>query len=215
MIYPRRETLARIEPGEPFPHIALGPYETVMLETVEASDAGFVRPQSSGPTVSVMAGGPTVYASSAGSAGEDRFEMRYAWSGTLDLPVAENLELCILVEGEPTVEHALAAVSLGDKKAKVSRSGSARQFGAAVDASPDNWTWFRVPLPSGRHPFLIDVRVPVEHAAIGVYVRGAVAAASDPAVEGQPAFPLYRADRRAWSQTLAPLQTYEVTVARR
>ncbi|MSU65742.1 MAG: hypothetical protein EXS38_06510 [Opitutus sp.] len=133
----------------------------------------------------------------------------YAWDGTFQVPELQGAELHILVEGDPQVVGTTRSVSVVGRPAKVRPTGSAGQFGAASQPSPDNWKWFIVPVSPGDNSFVITLNVPLEKASIGVYLHGFTPADSDPAPEEGPVFPLYRNGQRAWSRTLQPLTTYK------
>lgn len=217
MIYPRRETIARLEPGEEAPVIRLGPYETVMLETVPAGDdpeplvmrLERARLVGSLPVVDVQ---QPDYAAHAGDplASEQESELRFYWKGVLTAPAnLASAELCIVVEGGTEVNAAKCGVFQSGVALKVARSGSAGQFGAAIEPSPDNWTWFTVPVPRDSHEYRVYVELPAKEASVGIYLRGAARAAeTEPAAPEKPAFPLFRPDERPWSQTLLPLRAY-------
>ena len=107
------------------------------------------------------------------------------------------------------MDRATCRISLGGRDVKPRKIVSAGQFGAAIDASPENWTWFIVPLPNGDTSVQLELTVPADEASIGFFVRGSVQAQNDSAPEdGSPVFPVFNPDRRTWSQTLLPLTTY-------
>ncbi|MEY4938763.1 MAG: hypothetical protein RIQ93_498 [Verrucomicrobiota bacterium] len=218
MIYPRRETIARLEPGQEAPVIRLGPYETVMLETVPAGaepDPLVVRLQrarleSSLPVVEVQ---QPDYAAQAADplAPEKDSELTFFWKGVMTTPGnLTTAELCVVVEGGTEVNAAKCTIFQSGVAVKVARSGSAGQFGAAIEPSPDNWTWFTTPVPPNTpHEYRVYVEAPAKEASIGIYVRGATPAApTEEADPDRPAFPLFRADTRPWSQTLLPVRAY-------
>jgi hypothetical protein len=209
MIYPRRGTVARIEPGGKGPRIAVAAYETVMLETVPVDETRAVRTDSPGPEAALVGGARSSFAKSISTPSDDDRNVRYSWGGTVSLHGVHEAELSILVEGGLEVERAGCRVSLGGREVTARKVGSAGQFGAATDASPENWTWFIVPMPMGETTVQIEMTVPADEASIGVFLRGAVVADNDPAPDdGMPVFPVFKAERRAWSQTLVPLTTY-------
>ena len=106
------------------------------------------------------------------------------------------------------VDRAGGTVLVNGREVKPRRSASAGQFGAASTRSPEDWLWLIVPLPKGHSALQLNVAVPSQQTAVGVYVRGFVPARSDAAPDGDNVFPLFRPDRRAWSQTLAPSKVY-------
>ena len=207
MIYPRRATIGRIQPGEAAPRIVLAPYETVFLETVPATE-NTVTPTEAGPAlIGVTASAPRFLTPSGSAGGEGARGVRYYWDGVLSSAGIAGAELYVLVEGGPDIDRASCKLLLGGQEVKPRKVTSAGQFGAAIDASSENWTWFIVPLPSGDVGFQLDLTVPSENASLGVYVRGYTAAANDAAPEEGAVFPTFHADRRAWSQTLQPLRS--------
>lgn len=210
MIYPRRQTLARVEPGEALPAINLAAYETAFLETVPAGETTVaVAAASQVREAMLVAGTPLVEAGGDVSGIEERIGFTYTWGGMVDVPDdIEDTELHVLVEGDDTVDRTGCVIMLDGRPVKARRSMSAGQFSAASDASPENWAWFIVPVPKGRTTFQIDVRAPGGSSEIGVYLRGATHALNEQEPQGEPVFPVYRPDRRAWSQTLLPLQSY-------
>lgn len=207
MVYPRREVLGRIEPGGPGLAVQLGPYETIFVEAVTAAEEPPVAVAAVRPTMSVMAGAPRVVSSARGNR-EGGF--RWTWVAVASVPEGSNAELCIVVEGGREVSGAIGKLWLNGRDVELRRTGSSGQFGAAIDPSPENWTWFMAPLPPGDVAFQIEVTSSAEEVSIGVFVRGAVAARNDPPPESGAVFPTHRADRRGWSQTLLPVAPYAV-----
>lgn len=208
MIYPRRATIARVQPGEAGPRIAVAPYETMMLETVPVDETRAVREIVPSRPPALLSDPPDRF-SKASTSSDDEREVQYAWGGTVSVPDVSGAELCILVDGGPDVERALCRVSVAGREMQPRKIGSAGQFGAATDASPENWTWFIIPVPKGDSTVQIELTIPADEASIGTYLRGFVAAESDPAPDdGAPVFPLYNSNRRAWSLTLMPLAAY-------
>lgn len=207
MIYPRRELAARIIPGGENPRIVLAPYETLMLETVPASGGHFALPAFLRPEAVMSVAAPTVELVRPADP-EKANGLLYAWEGSLSVPDVTGVELCILVEGSPQVENTGCRVWLSGRLVSVRPGGSAGQFGAADQPSPEHWSWFFVPLPPGEHALRLSLDVPLEKTAIGVYLRGFTP--TQPGLEPAEgaAFPVSRPDQRAWSQTLLPLKAY-------
>ena len=209
MIYPRRAIVGRLEPGQSSLKLAVAPYETVFLETVPAADAAPAASAHPQPIVEVVqAAAPRLLAGPVTATPTDKNGIRYYWDGALSVPDVLEGELCILVEGSPEVARAACKILLGGREAKARKSTSVGQFAAASDASPENWTWFIAPLPPGDTTFQIDLSVLMEEASIGVFVRGFTPAGNDPAPDEAAVFPTFRADRRAWSQTLQPVRPF-------
>lgn len=209
MIYPRRSTVARISPGEERARIAVAPYETIILETVPVDESRSVRAISTGPQAALLGGASRVLARAVSSPSEDDRDVRYFWGGTVSVQDVNATELCILVEGDPEVDRATCRISLAGRDVTPRKIGSVGQFGAAITPSPENWTWFIVPIARGETTVQIELNVPADQASIGVYLRGVIAADNDPAPEdGSPVFPGFNADQRAWSQALLPLTSY-------
>jgi hypothetical protein len=209
MTYPRRAWVGRITPGSAGLRIALPAYETAFFESVPVTGPEPEIAPTSAPVAELTADAPVLaprFVSVSGlSATNELGGMRYLWSGTVTVPEIMEPELCILVEGSTAVKNAECKVTLGGRTAGVIRSMSAGQFAAATDASPENWTWFIVSLEKGATSFQVDVGVPTDAAAVGVFMRGAVPATSAPSPETGAVFPTFREDRRPWSQTLQPL----------
>jgi hypothetical protein len=210
MLYPRRATVGRIEPGQRGLAITLAPYETAFFVTAPAGESTPLPPTAAPLRATVTADPPSLLRSRViSSIEEDPSRIRYHWEGTLNVPPVGAPELCVLVEGSPEVSRAICDLVVGGRMAEVQKLTSVGQFGAATDPSPDNWTWFIVPLSPGDTTFKIDLSLWMEKAAISVYLRGTTPAANDPAPETGAVFPTFRADRRGWSQTLQPRQIYE------
>ncbi len=209
MIYPRRETLARLQPGEEGPLLTLAPYETVMLETVPVNDLNPPLAPQLAPEAFVSAPAPEV-SMVAASEQEPSGRLHYAWNAEIAVPEIKDAQILILVEGAAAVEQAVCRVTLAGEPAAMTVTGSAGQFSADDREVPENWTWFIVPVTSGNHSLQFSLDVPLQKAAIGVYVSGrtpATSAAADP--EEGPAFPVYLPGQRAWSQILLPLTKYD------
>ncbi|MBM3852491.1 MAG: hypothetical protein FJ399_04975 [Verrucomicrobia bacterium] len=207
-IYPRRAAAGRIEPGAPGLSLVLGPYETVFLETVPAAEE---PPEVATPpavAAGVLAGPPRRLADPVSPTTLESRGVRLAWSGTLFLPDGIDSELCILVEGARGVERSACQVMLSGREARVTKVTSDGQFGAATEPSPENWTWFTVPLARSDNTFQIEVAVLQEQAQIGIYLRGALRATNDPPPDDAAPFPTFQAERRSWSQTLQPLEQF-------
>ena len=205
MIYPRRTTVGRTEPGGRGPRITLGPYETVFLETAPASEREPDFAAAPAPRITVIGEAPHQLVPAITLQEEDTVRVRYFWEGAIAVPPGLiEPELCILVEGSPEVAQSVGEVFFKGRAAEVRTTTSVGQFGAAIDASPENWTWLMVPLPPGDTAFEIDVTVRAPAATFSVFVRGTVAAENAPAPEGVAVFPTHRPERKVWSQTLQP-----------
>lgn len=208
MIYPRRATLARIEPGAEVPPVILAPYETAVIETVPATDAPQIAPLSVGPRVEAEGAAVRFQPGTAIPAGENPVR-QYFWGAMVALDAAAPAELCVLVEGTGDVNWASCRISIDGRDLVARESASAGQFAAATEVYPENWKWFIVPLPPGQTSVQVDVSVQSEQTSIGVFVRGTAAALNAAAPEDDsPVFPVFNPERRAWSKTLVPLATY-------
>ena len=212
MIYPRREFVARLIPGADAPVISLAGYETVMLETVPAGETE--------PTAPSRLPVETISTPSEPSVGIEHTAdellpttIHYNWTGTVTAPTITNPEICVLIEGLPVVARSSGRVLVDGRVAKLTGTGSAGQFGAAAQPSPENWQWFFSPLPPGTSAVQVSLEIPATTASVSIYLRGSAPAASDPEPVAGTAFPLYRADRRLWTQTLAPTQRFPATDA--
>jgi hypothetical protein len=124
------------------------------------------------------------------------------------MPEIADAELCVLIEGKPDVVGATGTIRINGRPARVGVRTSAGQFGAAVDASPENWTWLVVPLNAGDNDVDVTLNIPVDGAAVGVFVRGSVSAHHDEATGDEPAFPVFQPTRRPWSQTIQSLKAF-------
>jgi hypothetical protein len=207
MIYPRRAPVGRQEPGERGLTLTLAPYETVVLETSPAAENAPEITVSPRPTIQVNAPAPRIHVEPAADPERELPILRYAWSGTLQLPTIPEGELCVLVEGSRTIDLATCRILIDQQPVTPRVATSVGQFAAALEPSPDNWVWFIVPLPSGSRTFQIEVAAAQLQIAVGVYARGVTASRHDPAPEEGPVFPTLRATQRPWSQTLQPLQS--------
>lgn len=214
MIYPRRTTFARWEPGAGPIRVRVGAYETLILETVPAGEAMEVEQAREGATAGVVAGTPHIEMLQKPGEQAEFTDMRFAWTGQLATPEVDELELCVLVEGSASIEHATTEILLGGQVVKARRTGSAGQFGAASDAARENWAWFLAPVPKGQMAFNVEVRVPSADAAVSVYLRGTIAARNDAAPEAGAVFPTFRPERQAWSQTLLAAQRLDAAALR-
>ena len=209
MIHPRRGPAGRLEPNVDGPTIVLAPYEIMFLETVPATDETILAETADSPQALLAAEEPEVFRAEteAPARGFD-----FYWTGSLTVPELSETELCVLIEGAPAIAAAHGAVMLNGEPARIVKTGSAGQFGAAAEPSPENWVWLIAPVEPGEHEFTVVVNVPTATATVGVYLRGRVPATSDPVTDDAPAFPLSRPDSRAWSQTLLPSKTLGTVV---
>ena len=204
-LYPRRTSVARLFPGQDGPTIVLGPYETMFLETVPASEETVPVPMPESPRAEVT--GEEAVVNDLDT--EDGVRgLEYRWNGSVALPEISRAELNILVEGTPDIGSTTGQVLINGRPVRLTRKGSAGQFGAAVEASPDNWTWFIAALPPDVHDVQVTLSVPFEKASVGIYVTGARDATSAAAEGEEPAFPVFQPDQRPWSQTLQPLKVF-------
>ncbi len=211
MIYPRREIIARLQPGDPDPSLLLGPYETVMIESVPLGEDS--------PPVTVPAPPDIVVENSTplsvelmetdDDAGTSQENLQLLWSGQVTIPNLPNAELCVLVESDPMVELATCSIAVDGRAVTARAVASAGQFGAAALPSPENWKWFLVPMTAGTHQCQVFIDTPTPSAAVGVYLRGRDATASAPAPEQGAVFPVWRPTERPWSATLLALKTYD------
>lgn len=210
MIYPRRQVLGRIEPGQSGLTIALAPYETVLLTAGPVSSPK-PPPAPLQPEAALVAGVPQVLPGSLFSAATDEpSRLRYYWDGVLRVPAVGGAELCVLVEGPTDLNDAECELMVGGRVVTARKVTSTGQFAAATEASPENWTWFIVPVVAGETIFSLDLNVWADQAAVGVFLRGTTPARNEPAAPGGAVFPTLQPDRRAWSQTLQPMRTLEV-----
>ncbi|MDO8539740.1 MAG: hypothetical protein Q7S40_04805 [Opitutaceae bacterium] len=205
MIYPRREVVALLPPGAEPPSLVLAPYETVMLELVAVTGDLPTAVSHSPIDAAFEAREPVWSVTPANDELRLRGDLRFAWNSIAIVPKMAAAELCILVQGEPAVSGALASVAIDDRAITTRTVGSAGQFGAAAEPSPENWKWFIIPVAAGTRKIDIDVTVPVDSASVGIFLRGSVDVQNDPAPEEAAVFPTYRPGSRGWSQALLPL----------
>lgn len=204
MIYPRREVVAVLEPGADSPRLQLAPYETVMLETVPAGEDATVRAHADA-AAAIDAPPPTWSVNPGDEQASQAPSVQFAWEGTVDVPEVAGLELCIVVEGGRGVSDAAVHVTIGNQAVALRNTGSAGQFGAATQPSPENWKWFIAPIAAGTRRISISGSAPLASAAVGVFLRGSVAVENDPAPDEGPVFPTYHPDSRRWAQALLPV----------
>lgn len=207
MLYPRHATIAQMGEGDEPTTITLAPYETVMLETIPAGSMGASMPPSSDPVATVASNGPRWETGGDGTS-------HFIWDGTVDLPAGvTGQELCIAVNGDAEVKDATAVVTATGVRAPSVKSVSAGQFAAAADGPVEHWTWFRLPVTAGHRSIHVDVRVPLSHAGVGIYLHGGVGVARDSSPQAKPAFPESANLQRGWSQTLATQFDYPIVTA--
>lgn len=208
MIYPRRQTVGRIAPGSEGLKLTVGPYETMFFDTIPATDDTPVANDAVPTPLTIVAGAPHYSPRSPSRVPNELVGFRWDWEGVVTAPEDAAAELCLLVEGPPEVSGTLGKIFLNGREVTPQRSQSAGQFGAAIDASPENWTWLTVPLPPGETSVEINLTLVAAEASVGVFARGSVAAPNDAAPETGAVFPTYHANRRPWGQTLTPLQRF-------
>jgi hypothetical protein len=212
MIYPRRATVARLAPGIAAPPVALAPYETAVFETVRAGEEeSRLTPAPAIPAAAGIANEPQIVRPPPAPDGTPATSFRYVLEGVVAVADASGAELCILTEGSRPIDGVACKVTFDDQEADLRTTGSKGQFSAADNPSPEQWTWFLAPVTTGSRSFRIELDVPVASASVGVYLRGVAPAVSEAAPDGVPAFPTFRAEQRAWSQTLAPVTVFSAT----
>ncbi len=215
MIYPRRQTLARLQPGDDGAQLRLGPYETAILETVPMVDDSAPLAVPTAPAITLESS-PPPYVETTGAdydAGFVQPSLLLFWNGRVAIPSVTSAELCVLVEGGPSVDGAACSISVGGRIVNARSAGSARQFGAAAAPSPENWKWFIVPVTAGTHSIQVFVEAPVASASVGVFLRGTIEANHDPAPDEGAVFPVWNATAQPWSYTLLPLQAHGLAEA--
>ena len=210
MIYPRREIIARLQPGDAGPRLLLGPYETVMLESVPMPEDAAPLAALAEPALALGPENPPYVEITPVDfeAGLPQPSLRLLWNGSFELQEISTAELCVLVESGPEVEGAGCSITLDGRPVVARSAGSAHQFGAAAAPSPENWKWFIVPVTAGAHTCQVFIEAPLAKAVIGVYLRGTVDATNDPPPAGDTVFPVWRATERPWSATLLSPQAY-------
>ncbi|MBM3497510.1 MAG: hypothetical protein FJX74_02460 [Armatimonadetes bacterium] len=216
-LYPCREVLGGAEAGGALPAVTLGPYESVVLEVVPTVRGRGRPPMSPPPGATWRATeGPILerlvfrderpaYGPSWTSPdGDADSALVVSGSGRLNTPTAA--ELCLLVEGPPDGPLATCSATLDDAPADPRESGSRGAFAATGAPPEEEWQWFLIDVPAGRHELTYRLSVPGPTAKFGAYVRGVEKGSgrTRPFDDG-PAFPLGRPAHRSWSRTLMPL----------
>lgn len=197
-IYPRRSRLARVEPDDDSVEITLAPYETMFLETTPAEDRAIASPAER--PLALLSG--KAQEEVVPHRDDDSSSMAFHWRGTVTVPTVANGELCVLIEGAPAVAGAQGTIRIDGRTARITWKRSAGQFGAAVESSPENWSWLIAAIAGGKHEIELTLDLPLARAAVGIYLKGFVAADNDAAPDGVPAFPVFQAEQRAWAQAL-------------
>lgn len=212
MIYPRRETIARLQPGDPGPQLRLGPYETVILESIPVPEDSPPLVTAAEPVISLQPGNPPYVEITKVDfeTGISQPSLRLLWNGDFDIQNVSTAELCVLVESGPEVDGAACVITVDGRTVTARSAGSARQFGAAALPSPENWKWFIVPVTAGTRACQVFVEAPLEKATVGIFLRGTVEAGNDPAPAVGAVFPVWRATERPWSFTLVAPQTHGI-----
>jgi hypothetical protein len=182
----------------------LAPYETMILETTPSEDAP-LSPEPDRPSAELV-GAAAERVDSYETDGVPRLD--YRWRATLKVPSVERGELCILVEGAPAVGGVAGTVRVDNRATDFVRHQSVGQFGAAVEASPENWTWLIAALPAGSHDVEITLQIPLRKAAVGIFIRGSVLASNDSVSDEVVAFPTFQPERRPWSHTVRSLEVF-------
>ncbi|MDO8539735.1 MAG: hypothetical protein Q7S40_04780 [Opitutaceae bacterium] len=207
MIYPRRETVARLEPDGTPARIVLAPYETVMLETIPAGEETIVHSNPEYKAI-VSENAPNVAVREGNDEARIPGRVSYRWAGSITVPEITGGELYLLVEGNPAISGSSSTMGIDGRAQALKTSASAGQFGAAASPSPENWKWFSAPITPGIHNVDLTVDVPLGSCSIGVFLRGSTTGSSEPAPADEAALPLYRPGRRGWSQAVQPLRLY-------
>jgi len=217
MHYPARCVLAVARSGEALPRVALGPYETAVLEVLPVPARG-VAP-------AVVPGLGVEWRPVASPAFErvtfedDRPPLGPSWtspdgdspealvlSGSGELRTSRPAELCLLAEGPAGSAMPLCDIVVDGQVVAPEVTGSRGTFYAAGATPQEDWQWFLAPLPAGRHRVSYRLTVPDDECRCAVFVRGERRAGSggaEPPVG--PSFPVKPAGLRPWSVTLVPL----------
>jgi hypothetical protein len=224
MLYPRPGLITRIEPAAPTPALALGPYETQLIEIVPTDRLPFALTNAPTPpvawsttqdpqieTVLFPPDPPALGPSWTSPDGTADRQTRLVVDGRLALTNLLDPQLCVLCTGNPAVAENSCRVQLDDHVAPLQISQTQGAFGAAGAGLKEHWIWFLAALPAGEHRLRIELTGPALDTPTAVFLRADLAnpasaqAIPAPAASDTPAFPAYRPDRIPWSRVLVPL----------
>jgi len=198
MLYPRRAVLQSLEPGASAQAIALGPYETLMVEVIPRSGESVnVTPQPAKPVVNWK-----IDRSAAEQSGPTNEQAAF-WEGDVTVEDAARAELCVLNEGHPSVAASQATLQINGAEVPVTPSRTEGAFSATGAPQKEFWTWFTAPLANGKHHFLLKIEHAPKDSFFSLYVRGetTLPEQANPVKENPP-FPVYLEDHASWSYTL-------------
>ncbi|MBI2302596.1 MAG: NPCBM/NEW2 domain-containing protein [Armatimonadetes bacterium] len=227
LLYPVREVLCRLPSGSPPPSVTLGPYELMVLEAVPTTQPPRAPAAPPKPGVTWTAEAPPacerrIYAAEPAAYGpswsspEGDAEQALVVTAAGQVDAAAPAELCLLVETKPGTSPATCGVTLDGQPAAAKENGTRGAFAATGAAAQEDWQWFRLALPKGRHALTWRVNLPDENARCGAYVRGLQPASKSAEKPQGLAFPLPAAPGHPWSVTLMPVRrTAELGVTER
>jgi hypothetical protein len=191
MVYPRRAVLASVKAGASLPSVELGPYETAIVEVVNASSVKFAQTKRPAPNVRWTPGPASTQKGSA------------SMEGRLVTKNADTVQLCVLVEGAPGVRDAKCAVVVDGKTAQPAVSASEGAFNAVSVPAKESWIWFVTSLGGGRHHIAVSADHLPSGSGMTVFACGTSSAGPvPPPFEEGPAMPLFDPEHVGWSRTL-------------
>ena len=230
-LYPRRQRLAKLNAGDPFPGIPLGPYETKFIEVVtrDGQPMPEVTEEAVNSSVSVSWNpihGPTVEylvyedeptplgPSWTSPEGDTKETLIFKLEGDLEVQGAPQTDLYVLCEGK-SLDAAFPAYALTidgvECPFEISRSVGAFSAGGHTD---EEWVWFSTPFPEGKHRAALQVRASTSTAGFGVFLRGTVDAPDVvPPFDESPGFPLFQPQSVIWSRAIASPRTLQIDLS--
>ncbi|HPO14281.1 MAG TPA: hypothetical protein PLI09_12625 [Candidatus Hydrogenedentes bacterium] len=198
MLYPRKALLQNLEPGEIGKAIALGPFETAMIEVLpRTGQAAPVTPQPDRPVVTWK------IERSAAEQVDSTEEQSAFWEGVINVESSSPVEMCLLNEGHPGVSASQAILQIDGNETPLSISRTEGAFSATGAPQKEFWSWFTAALPNGKHHFMIKAGHAPKDSTFSVFVRGETKVSKQENLfnEDYP-FPVYSADRIPWSYTI-------------
>ena len=219
-LYPRRENIAILKAEESIPRIHLGPYETKFIEIIPLDKWKILEVENpiqksnvlvtwkpSQPvsiTSTTFTDEPKAFGPDWTYVEGDTKEIRMLQlEGDIEVKGGLQTNLSILCEGL-SVKSAFPQVDLTidgiTYPFKISRSVGAFSAGGYTD---EDWGWFTVSFPEGKHYVKLKVTAFTNTANFGVFVQGTVKAPESlPPFEGGPSFPLYQPESINWSRVI-------------
>lgn len=214
MHYPVRRLVAAVGAGEPLPPARLGPYETAVLEVLPLGDGARRAAVTPGPgarwrpetgpaleRVVFEDDRPPFGPSWSSPDGDVSHVFRLTGSG--ELWTSRPAELCLLAEGPAGAPAPSCEVTVDEEAVVPETCGSRGAFYAAGATPEEDWQWFLVPFPAGRHHVAYQIAVPDQSCRCSAFIRGHVQEPSQLAItDNGRAMPAHPLGMRPWSLTL-------------